>query len=114
MKSTPAFTNPAMNTRNAMTALSSYMVSTLVSGQALINFGRPSVDSSGHVLNLCEALLPEPLSDLQAAAAEVAVHNDPLVSVRLQFVNAGRDFAHRYQGGSLDVDQLMLVRFATI
>ena len=72
------------------------------------------VDAPLHVLDLGKALAAEPVGDLQAATAVVAVDDDAAVAVRLQFRDADRNVSHRNVPRGLDVNEVVFVLLATV
>ena len=85
-----------------------------ITSQPGINFLSPRINSAGHAENTIEALLLQPLSNLQTAATMVTVHDDVTAAIIIQFTHAILDFAHGQQGGSLNVNVVPFVLFATI
>ena len=63
---------------------------------------------------MIETVLPQPASHLEATAAVVAIHHDPLIAVWFQFPDPGGHAAHRNQGGSVEFHGLPFLDFAAI
>src|SRR5207253_10798736 len=59
-----------------------------------IDLLRPGVYAAGHVLDLRKSLLTEELCHPQAAAAVMAVNDDPLRLMRLYLAEPSGHFAH--------------------
>ena len=86
----------------------------LIPRHARIDRERPGVDAAGEVLNAGEALLPQEVRHSQAAAAVVAVDDDPLVAMRLELAQARLQLAHRDQRRPFDLGDGILVGIADI
>ena len=86
----------------------------LVSRHRRIDFLGPGVDATGHVLDLRKSLLTEELCHPQAAAAVMAVNDDPLRVMRLYLAEPSGDFAHGDVRGAGDPGGGDFVRLAAI
>ncbi len=86
----------------------------LITDQLRIDFYGPHVDPACHVLRSGKALLPEPLGDLVATSAVVAINDDSLVHILPQFLDTNHHFGHRQEPRTVDFDQGVLVCLSTI
>jgi len=72
----------------------------LVARDAGIDFEGPSIDATGEGFGGGDALLAEPVDDVEAAHAVVAVADDRFVGVELLKIR--RDCAHGDEDGAFD------------
>jgi poly(A) polymerase len=86
----------------------------LISRHRRIHLLAPGVDAAGHVLDVFEPLIPQPLGDSGASAAVMAMDDDPLTPVRLQVPQPRRDGPHRDLHRALDRGGGKFVRLADI
>jgi hypothetical protein len=87
----------------------------LISWDRRVDLQAPAVDAASHALTRGDALLAQPVDDVQAPDAVMTKHDEQrIISLRVETGQLGGDRSHRNQLGFADASELELVWLAHI
>ena len=85
-----------------------------VSWDRLVDRQTPRVDSAGHALRASKSVLPQKVSDTQAADAMVAVYDNVAFTMVVQFMQPIADFSHWNQHAAFDAGDFVFAGLSNV